>query len=243
MTEKMKCNSVLNEKAFLLSNMKQPLKSRCSSKIKDSKDSNSNNKNQDYAPEWISRYPKKLQPRLQPGVYMILCLVNDYRYYGETGNISKRLAGHRRDLRRKIHQSRMLQEDFNLFAEENFEFSVLFIGDDWKDRNKRLEKESQLILDHPNQCYNTYASMADRTGEKNSFFKKKHEEKTKKLIGDLQRGIAKDMLGTPISIEGKVFPSLAEASRQLNHARKTIRHHIDSSDPRYANWFRLSENA
>ncbi len=35
-------------------------------------------------------YPIKL-----PGIYMIFCLANDYRYYGETTNISGRIASHK----------------------------------------------------------------------------------------------------------------------------------------------------
>lgn len=192
-----------------------------------------------YAPEGIKNYPSKLQPRLQPGVYMILCLGNDYRYYGETSNISLRLAGHKRDLRQKIHRNSRLQDDWNLLGEEYFEFSVLFIGQEWAEKNKRLETEAKLIKGHVDLCYNFFATMNDRTEELNAFYGKKHTEKTKKLIGDLQRGIPKDALGTPVHINGIVYPSLAEASRHLGHSRKYIRIRLDS--PQHPSWYRLSE--
>lgn len=198
-----------------------------------------NDNETNYAPEWVNDYPDKLQPRMQPGVYMILCIVNDYRYYGETSNISSRLTGHRRDLRQKKHASNNLQADFNVFGEENFEFSVLFIGHEWKDRQIRLERESRLILDHPNQCYNTVATMNDRIKELNGFYDKKHSEQTKRLIGALQRGIPKDQLGSPVSIHGTVYSSIAEAARKTKHCRKLIRTRVDS--PEYVDWFRLSE--
>ena len=192
-----------------------------------------------YAPEGIENYPSLLQPRLQPGVYMIICLINDYRYYGETSNVSHRLAGHRRDLRRKIHGNNRLQTDWNAFGEDNFEFSVLFIGEGWHLREKRLEKETELILNHPGQVYNTYAAITDRMKELNSFYDKKHSESTKALIGALQRGKPKDQLGLPVSIEGKIYPSLAEASRCLGHSRKTIRNRLQ--DLERERWYYLSE--
>ena len=197
------------------------------------------NNNQNYAPEGIKNYPELLQPRLQPGIYMILCLVNDYRYYGETSNIFRRIAGHKRDLRRKKHANENMQTDWNAFGETNFEFSVIFIGKEWHDKEKRLEQETQLILSHMSQVYNTYAAMSDRVQELNSFYGKKHSENTKALIGASQRGIPKDQLGRAISIEGKIYPSLAEASRQLGHSRKLIRDRVNDSTRK--NWYALSE--
>ena len=196
---------------------------------------------QNYAPEGIKDYPQLLQPRLQPGVYMILCLLNNYRYYGETSNISRRIAGHKRDLRRKIHGNERLQKDWNAFGEANFEFSVLFIGPDWSVRETRLEKETKLIVDHIGQVYNTYAAMSDRVQELNSFYGKKHSESTKALIGALQKGIPKDQLGRPISIRGQIYSSIAEASRQLGHSRKLIRDRVN--DPAHKDWYGLSEKA
>ena len=214
------CNSVLNDNNNL----------SCASSM-----------HKNYAPEGIKDFPQRLQPRLQPGVYMILCLINNYRYYGETSNISTRIAGHKRDLRRKIHGNSRLQTDWNAFGEANFEFSVLFIGPDWSVKEIRLEKETKLILDHPNQVYNTYAAMTDRVKELNSFYGKKHSESTKALIGALQRNIPKDQLGRAIFIEGQNYPSIAEASRQLGHSRKLIRDRVN--DPARKDWYVLSEKA
>lgn len=225
------CNSVLNDNDNLLT---QPDNSDPASFC-----TGMTHLQENYAPEGIVNYPQLLQPRLQPGVYMILCLVNNYRYYGETSNISKRIAGHKRDLRRKKHANESLQTDWNAFGEENFEFSVLFIGQEWSVKETRLEKETKLILDHPNKVYNTYAAMTDRVQELNAFYGKKHSESTKALIGALQRNVPKDNLGRAISITGKKYPSLAEASRQTGHSRKLIRKRVNESE--YKDWFALSE--
>jgi hypothetical protein len=46
--------------------------------------------------------PNQIQPRKQPGLYMIRCTQNDWRYYGESQNVSGRLASHRSLLNRKF---------------------------------------------------------------------------------------------------------------------------------------------
>ena len=76
-------------------------------------------------------------------VYMILCLANDSRYYGKTGNLSGRIASHKSLLRRKIHANRKLQEDWDLFKANGFLFVVLDIDIDWKNRAARLTVESK----------------------------------------------------------------------------------------------------
>jgi hypothetical protein len=36
--------------------------------------------------------PNRIQPRKQAGLYMIRCIQNDWRYYGESINVAGRLA-------------------------------------------------------------------------------------------------------------------------------------------------------
>ena len=45
-----------------------------------------------------------------------------------------------------------------------------------------------------------------------------------------KKGIPNDKLGKKISIEGKIFPSIAQASRELGHSRKLIRLRMNSVD-------------
>ena len=80
--------------------------------------------------------------RKQPGLYSILCLANDYRYYGETNNISGRIASHKSKLRRRIHDNNRMQEDWVKYGESFFEFKALYIGSDWILKETRLAKEA-----------------------------------------------------------------------------------------------------
>lgn len=37
----------------------------------------------------------KTEGKNLPGIYMIICFANDYRYYGETKNLSARIRSHK----------------------------------------------------------------------------------------------------------------------------------------------------
>ena len=170
---------------------------------------------------------------------MILCTANDYRYIGETNNISLRLAGHKRDLRRKIHSNENLQKDFDLYGESLFDFTVLYIGDDWGNKQDRVKTEGQLIMNNMDKCYNTYAFMSERVGQLNFFYGKKHSQVTKKLMSEQKIGIPNDALGRKISILGVEYPSIAEAARKLGHSRKLIR--IRVNNPQYSDWYTIGK--
>lgn len=165
--------------------------------------------------------------RKAPGLYMVLCLANDYRYIGETSNISGKLASHKSTLRRKIHPNKKLQDDWNLFGENYFDFVILYIGEEWILREKRLQTEALLISQNSEKCYNFFESYDKRIGPLNPFFQKRHSEITKKRMSLAKKDIPNDKLGRKISICGQIFPSIAEASRVLGHSRKLIRTRIN----------------
>ncbi len=167
------------------------------------------------------------QPRKQPGLYMVRCLVNDCRYYGESGNISGRIASHKSLLTRKIHPNSRLQRDWNIFGKDNFDFVVLFMGPQWEDRKERQAKETLLIVADRYLCYNYLDDISQRPGNSNPFFGRKHSEQTKKKIGDSMRNIPNDTLGKAIRFNEIIYASIAAASRATGCARKTIRKRLN----------------
>lgn len=175
--------------------------------------------------------------RKQPGVYSILCLANDYRYYGETNNISGRLASHKSKLRRRIHDNNRMQDDWVKYGESFFEFKALYIGSDWILKETRLAKEAELLEQDMDRCYNVFKTFEARIVEKNGFFGRKHSEKTLEIMRLAKKGVPNDNLGSVIEINGKRYPSIAQASRSLGHARKTIRARLDSED--FPEWKRI----
>ena len=171
----------------------------------------------------------RILPKKQPGLYMIHCLKNDWRYYGESNNISGRLASHKSVLNRKIHPNRNLQKDFDLYGIDFFEFIVLYMGEKWTESYNRRGKETELIILDRNQCYNILED-ASRPGELNLFWKKIYTPETKKKISQALKNRPNDLLGRKVSIKGVLYPSIAEASRQTNIARKTIRKKIEDKN-------------
>lgn len=110
-----------------------------------------------------------------------------------------------------------------MYGPESFDFVVLFLGAAWQDREDRLVRESLLIFQDRELCYNYLTNKNSRANQQNPFWGRFHSEDTKKRIGDSMRNIPNDALGKPIRLDGQVYPSLAEASRQTGMARKTIR--------------------
>lgn len=180
----------------------------------------------------------RIYPRKQPGIYMIRCTVNDKRYYGESKNVSGRLSSHKSLLHRKIHSNQSLQRDWDLYQQDYFEFVVLYMGSEWDNRENRQAKEASLIIDDRLICYN-YLVGSKRPKEQNPFWGKTHTEETKAIIGESNRK-PNDELGKAIILDGQIYPSISEASRQTNKARKTIRKRL--LDPNDTGCIEIQQN-
>jgi hypothetical protein len=182
--------------------------------------------------------PNYIQPRQQSGIYMIHCLENDWRYYGQTSNISGRLASHKSMLNREIHPNKVLQMDWNKYGPNSFQFIPLFTGPAWVDLTVRKQKEVLLVVENFAIAYNiTYDES--KSGESNPFYGKLHTAETKKRIVDSMRGKPNTLFGKAISIKGIPYPSIAEASRQTSHSRKTIRTRL--ADVLFPDWKELND--
>jgi len=77
-----------------------------------------------------------------PGLYRITCLANNKVYIGESGNLLSRARIHVDKLAKNENEIKSMQADFNKFGSKNFSFHVLFVGSEWKDKQKRKEKET-----------------------------------------------------------------------------------------------------
>jgi group I intron endonuclease len=59
------------------------------------------------------------------GIYQIRNLINNKRYIGSTVNIDKRWYEHKKSLRKNIHVNEYLQNAWNKYGEDNFDFDIL----------------------------------------------------------------------------------------------------------------------
>ncbi len=177
--------------------------------------------------------PNRMAPRQLPGVYMILCLANNKRYYGESNNVSSRISQHKSRLHRNIHEIPELQRDFNLYGEENFEFSAVYLSKDCT-KDQRVALETEFIGRFYGLCYNKF-DKTTRQKENNPFWGRKHSDETRKQIGKSNSENRENSVleGFPILLNGEIYPSISEASRQTKHSRDTIRRWLN--DPNNTN--------
>jgi len=140
------------------------------------------------------------------------------------------LSQHKSKLRRNIHEISELQRDWNLYGEEFFTFSPLFISRDC-DKTKREALELEYIARHFDLCYNKLFKSS-RKNENNPFWGHRHSEATRKQIGQSITENNKISMpeGLSIILKGELFPSISEASRQTNHSRDTIRRWLNDPD-------------
>lgn len=172
--------------------------------------------------------PNRMAPRQLPGVYMILCLANNKRYYGESNNVSSRISQHKSRLRRNIHEIPELQRDFNLYGEENFEFSAIYLSKDCT-KEQRVAFETEFIGRFYGLCYNKF-DKTTRQKENNPFWGHTHSDETRKQIGKSKAENRQNIGGFPILLNGVIYPSISEASRKTTHSRDTIRRWLNDSN-------------
>ena len=59
------------------------------------------------------------------GIYMIKCKINNKVYIGQSKNIKKRFNYHRSALNRNNHDNDLLQNDWNKYGQDYFEFNII----------------------------------------------------------------------------------------------------------------------
>jgi group I intron endonuclease len=68
------------------------------------------------------------------GIYRILNKINGKYYIGGSIRVSKRINNYRYELNKGIHENPRLQEDWNKYGKDAFEFELLQpLNDDQKD--------------------------------------------------------------------------------------------------------------
>ena len=131
--------------------------------------------------------PENLLTYMTPGVYQILCVPTNTIYIGITQNILERFGKHSARLAINRHDCAALQEDWNRLGQDNFTFTTICSGPEWANRKDRELKEKSVIKQKIEESYNVY-----NIDLKSSF------------TWNYKRSI---------SIDGKIYPTIEEATR------------------------------
>lgn len=115
------------------------------------------------------------------GIYKIKNIINNKVYIGSTNNLTKRLREHKSSLKNGNHYNYHLQNAYELYKIENFEFSIL------------EECNSEFLLERENYYINFYNSKDPNFGynvmdAQNGFLGQTHSEETKEKLRKLKTG-------------------------------------------------------
>lgn len=121
--------------------------------------------------EFLAQREERLKILKNCGIYIIQNLVNGNIYVGSSSNIKRRFSQHKSTLRHNTHKNKHLQNAWNKYGEENFEFVVI-------EHHSYPEK----ILGRENKCIRLYKPEYNniRVNSEGRFV---HSEETKRKIG------------------------------------------------------------
>lgn len=190
--------------------------------------------------ETMEEPAKGLYPS-QAGVYCIRCKVNNACYFGETEQrrgIAGRLSRHKSNLRHYMSKNTVLQVDWFRYGEDSFVFIAIDYGPDWLDKQKRLDREAQLITLHQEEggiVYNTFDSSSQRNNipiRLDSFEEASEIERLRSEMRNIPP--ATNKWNKPIIAENNTYLSITEAARCLSIHRTAVVGKLQSGSYRLA---------
>ena len=109
-------------------------------------------------------------------IYKILNKINNKFYIGSTVNHKKRISEHKRALNKNRHHNSILQNAWNKYGKDSFEFIII----EHVEQREQLLKREQYYLDNLKPEYNIATnSSAPMLGKKHS------KESIEKILLDL----------------------------------------------------------
>lgn len=117
------------------------------------------------------------------GIYKIENKTSGKCYVGQSRNVNKRLAEHKRLLRRDLHPNRHLQNAFNKHGEDAFSFSLEIVCEDAKDLDavELMLLSQEARFDFPPDYNIAIMSTTGMTG-------RKHSKAAREKIGNAHKG-------------------------------------------------------
>ena len=169
-----------------------------------------------------------LKLKNKSGIYIITNIINGNRYIGSSNDLYERLYNHLRDLKNNNHHNTFLQNSWNKYGDENFEYGIL----EYCEEDKRLESE-KFYVDIINPEFNLNGVSGESILNHSESTKNKISESIKesyrngKLKERVNNAICNKydcyMYSTKTWSLIKHFNSLAEASLSVCKSRFDIR--------------------
>lgn len=140
------------------------------------------------------------------GIYKITCLETGEVYIGQSVAIQRRIATHKRELKKNIHYNKHLQRTYNKYGANSFTYEILELCT--KDKLNEREKFYIKLFNSYNNGFNQDIGGSDISGENNKMYGVKGKDAPRFIDFILQL----DKNGTIINS----FESSIEAAKAVN---------------------------
>lgn len=196
------------------------------------------------------------------GIYIIQSDLDGKFYIGKSIDLGRRFSHHFGSLKRNAHTNVLLQEVYNEHGYDNLSFYYIEMDESelkdteqlmlekngLKDKclNLTIEGETWINNHKASSTFNSWRNKISesaklRTGNKNPFYGKHHNEETKRKISAIHKGKVNDVARESVIINGEYYPSLGIASEKLGIHITTVSFRVNNKKAIFKNWYKSND--
>lgn len=126
---------------------------------------------------------------LKSGIYLILNIINNKVYIGSTKCFRERYAQHKSKLKGNKHACTHLQNSYNKYGKDNFEFKIIEVSEE-------LLNREEFYIKKYNSCNNEYGYNLTKTPTQPKLSEISKKKISKTLKDKYEKGILKPTSGS-----------------------------------------------
>lgn len=153
------------------------------------------------------------------GIYKIVNIINGKFYIGSSRAIPSRWKAHRYALRKGTHKNYKLQDDWNLYGEDAFSWTILYDGLTLEDARLKEEEILEPLMNEQDSVYNLCFDAKGRLLSDSSRQKISESLKGRVFSQEHREKIGRALIGRPYSEETR--SKIGKASSKRRHSEKT----------------------